>query len=304
MQKKYSSAIRQGFLTVRKPELHSFCGTWVRKHPGRVSTLVRLKEILGRNPQWEDMTDDVLSDLKDDMLMEMAPNSVRTICAELKAVLNSNKNTKPIKSETFNVILRSKKVPTQNVYLTQVELSRFNKYQPQNKKEAYVKEIFMRECLTGARSVDCRKFTSANIHEEDGVEYLTYVPEKHPVEVTVPVHKWLKSYLTDNWPKRLKETRGDHLNPIIRDICRKCGIDEEVTVYREGRSSTGPKWKFVASHTARRTFSTLLYLKGCPLDQIAIMMGHVSGNTPNIQMTAKYICAKKKVNKQVLSMFQ
>lgn len=302
-RKKYSSAIRHGFLTVENPRMHSFCGTWIRKHPGRVTTLVRLKEIVGRNPEWDDMTDDVLSDLKDDMLEEMAPNSVRTICAELKAVLNKNKSTKDIKSQTFSTILKSKKVPTQSVFLTTAELKRIHQYVPRTQREAYVKAMFMRECLTGARSVDCRRFTTANIHEVDGQEYLTYVPQKHPVEVSVPVHKWLKDYLSDDWPESLRKARMDHLNPTIQKICRNCGITEKVTTYKAGRSETRPKYQCVASHTGRRTFATILSLRGCPLDQIAIMMGHMSGNTPNVAMTAGYVCARRKISKGVLAMF-
>ena len=300
---RYSSAIRHGFIDPDHPVRHNFCTTWIVKNPGRTSTLVRLRDILGHNPEWEDMTDDTLSDLKSDMLEEMAPNSVRTICAELKAVLNSNKATKPIKSATFQAILRSKKVPTKNVYLTTTELKHLHNYVPQTHKEAYCKEIFMRECLTGARVVDCRKLTTANIHEQDGVEYITFVPEKHPVEVTVPVHKWLKSYLHDDWEPELTSIREDLLNEPIRNICRKCGMIEEVSVYKKGKTMTGQKWKFISTHTGRRTFATILSLKGCPLEQIAIMMGHVSGNVPNINMTAGYICERKKISKSVLAMF-
>lgn len=302
LRKRYSSAIKQGFINPDNPVPHNFCSTWIRKNPGRTSTLARLRDIVGHNPEWEDMTDDVLSDLKDDMLMELAPNSVRTICAELKSVLNANKATKPITTQTFDVILRSKKVPTQNVYLTPIELKHLHNYKPHGQREAYVKEMFMRECLTGARVVDCRKFSLANIHADDEVEYLTYVPDKHPVEVSVPVHKWLKTYLS-NWPAALKSCREDHLNGVLRKICRNIGMTQEATVYKKGRAETGPKWKFVATHTGRRTFATILSLKGCPLEQIALMMGHVSGNVPNIAMTAGYICAKKKITKGVLALF-
>lgn len=303
LRKKYSSAINHGFLDPEHPSWHSFVGTWVRKHPGRISTLVRLRDILGHPPLWEDMTDDTLSDLKDDLLEEMAPNSVRTICAELKSVLNAGKATKPIKSETFTTILRSKKVPVQNVYLTTIELKHLHNYKPKSRREAYIKEVFMRECMTGARVVDCRRFTTANIHTEDGVEYLTYVPVKHPVEVTVPVHKWLREYLHDDWEDCYTNIREDKLNDPIRGICREIGMMQEVTVYKKGQSETGPKWKFVATHTGRRTFATILSLKGCPLEQIAIMMGHMSGNVPNISMTANYICDRKKISKGVLALF-
>lgn len=302
-KKKYSSAIKQGFVTDEPGFWHTFCGTWVRKHPGRTSLLVRLRDILGRNPEWSDMTDDTISDLKDDMKEQLAPNSVRTICAELRAVLNRNKATKPIPAETFPLILRSKRVPSQAVYLTPVELKTLHLYQPRTPRERYVKEMFMRECLTGARSVDCRCFTSANIHEEDGTKYLTYVPRKHPIVVTVPVHKWLMQYMHEDWPEEYLMSRQDHNNEILQRVCRKAGITARSRVYVAGKTETGPKWHFIASHTGRRTFATLLSLKGCPLEQIALMMGHVNGNTPNVMMTAAYICERSKISKSVLALF-
>ncbi len=300
---KYSAAIKQGFLTVMNPQWHSFSGTWIRKHPNRVSTLVRLKDIIGKNPDWDDLTDDVLSDLRENMKEEMSPNSVRTICAELKAVLNRNAATKPIAAKSFADILSVKKVITQNVFLTTAELKRLHLYQPETDYERYVKAIFMRECLTGARCIDCRRFSPANIREVDGVKYIVYVPQKHPVEVSVPVHKWLQEYLNDNWPEKYADIRTDYLNEPIKELCRKCGITDRATVFNRGKTQNGRKYEFVTTHTGRRSFATNLFLKGCPLDQIAIMMGHVNGNTPNITMTANYICAKRSISKAVINLF-
>ena len=44
-------------------------------------------------------------------------------------------------------------------------------------------------------------------------------------------------------------------------------------------------------------------LRGCPMEQIAMMMGHNNGNTPYVAMTAGYICARKKISKGDLAMF-
>lgn len=51
-------------------------------------------------------------------------------------------------------------------------------------------------------------------------------------------------------------------------------------------------------------YKHLLSLRGCPLEQIALMMGHVSGNVPNISMTANYVCDRKKISKSVISLFK
>lgn len=304
-KRRFSSAIRQGFVTDNTPQYwHSFCGTWVRKHPNRVSTLVRLREILGHNPQWEDVTDDVLSDLKDDMLMQMAPNSVKTICAELKAVLNKNIASKPIKSGTFGNILKAKKVPTQSVYLTKRELQRVYDYKPATDKERYVRNIFLIECVTGARNVDCRKMSLANIHEEDGEEVITYVPDKHPTLVTVPVHRWLKELLSQDYPENIKNILLPHFNETLKYICMKCGIRDKVAIYRAGRTVTDEKWRLISSHTGRKTFCTLLHLSGVGIEDISMMVGHTNGGKPNIEMTYGYICQSKKVGSKIFALFK
>ena len=304
-QRRFGSAIRHGFITAEIPrDTHTFVWTWIRKHPNRVTTLVRLRNILGHDPQWEDLTDDVISDLKDDMEFQMSPNSVKTICAELKAVLNRNKATKPIGSQTFGSILKAKKVPVQNVYLTRHELQKLHDYKPESERERYVRNIFLIEAVTGARNVDCRRMSPANIHTEDGEEVLTYVPQKHPVEVTVPVHKWLKELLAADYPDEVKTIRISYFCKILKWICFKCGIRNKVVVFRAGRSVTDEKWKFIGSHCGRRTFATLLSTSHVSIEDISDMMGHSNANKPNIEMTSGYICERRKLGKSVFALFK
>lgn len=303
-QRRYSSAIKHGFITKDAPSnTHTFVWTWIKKHPNRVTTLVRLREILGHDPTWEDLTDDVISDLKDDMEFQMAPNSVKTICAELKAVLNRNAATKPIKSETFGNILKAKKVPVQNVYLTKSELERLYNYRPKTERERYVKNIFLIESVTGARNIDCRKMTLANIHVDDGEEVLTYVPQKHPVEVTVPVHKWLKELLSEDYSDEVKSIRISYFCRVLKQMCFKCGIRSKVVVFHGGKSITDEKWKFVGSHTGRKSFVTNLHLAGVSIEDIAVMVGHISGGKPNITMTYGYCEAPRKISKAIYAFF-
>lgn len=301
---KYKAAIERGYIDPNEPQMHNFCGTWMRKHPRRTSVLDDFKKVLGHNPEWEDLSDDTLYDFRYELEGHLAPNSVKTICGELKAVINANVRSKNIPSQDYAKILTSKKVPTQGVYLTTIELRHIHEYIPASQTEAFVKEIFMRECLTGARNVDCRKMSMSNIVEINGMEFVRYVPQKHPVEVTVPVHKWLKAYLTGNFTPARLAMRMDLFNECLRRICFKCNIVTPVTVYYAGKSVTKPKYKLIASHTGRRTFATLLSLKGCQIEQIAQMMGHMNGNVPNISMTAGYILAQRHITKSTYNYFK
>ena len=304
-QQRFSSAIKHGFITKDVPtDTHTFVWTWIRKHPNRVTTLVRLRNILGHAPQWEDLTDDVISDLKDDMEFELAPNSVRTICAELKAVLNRNKATKPISSKTFGNLLKAKKVPVQNIYLTRHELQKIHAYKPKSERERYVKNIFLIEAITGARNVDCRRMSLANIQKYGEEEVLVYVPQKHPVEVTVPVHKWLKELLVQDYPEQAKSIRISYFCKVLKWICFQCGIRNKVVVFRGGRSVTDEKWKLIGSHCGRRTFATLLSTSHVAIEDISDMMGHSNANKPNIEMTSGYICERRKLGKSVFALFK
>lgn len=55
-------------------------------------------------------------------------------------------------------------------------------------------------------------------------------------------------------------------------------------IFRKGKYEVGEKWKFVASHTARRSFATNLAELDVPLVQIAKRMGH-----NDVKMTMRYI---------------
>ena len=63
------------------------------------------------------------------------------------------------------------------------------------------------------------------------------------------------------------------------------------------------KYRFVSSHTGRRSFATNLSKKGVPLEQIAVMMGHTSNGMPNIQMTQRYIVGKTEIDSNTLRLF-
>ena len=77
--------------------------------------------------------------------------------------------------------------------------------------------------------------------------------------------------------------------------CHKAGINELVSVYMRGEFRDDEKWKFVSSHTARRSFATNLYKKGVDIYTISQLCGHSS-----IEMTKKYICCGPIIDNSVI----
>lgn len=291
-QKKYSSAIRQGYFATYDGYAwrHTFYGAWIWKHPGRIAAVNIFRDIVGHAPDWSDLTDDNLRDFREAVTDHYAPNSAKTILAEVGAVLRENKSSKVIPSEGYGDTLRVKRVPVQSVALTDDEIARIHAYSPRSLVARHVKRIFMLECLCGARVSDCLRLSPANL-APDG-RTLTYVSVKTRTEVTVPVHPWLPLYIERTSPREPETVCLKTYTYTIQDICKSCGIDTPCKVFKAGRQKTGPKWKFVTTHTGRRSFATNLSCKGIALEQIAICMGHLSGNVPNIAMTQRYIVGR------------
>ena len=134
-------------------------------------------------------------------------------------------------------------------------------------------------------------------------KFLSYVSEKSNILVKVPICKELRPFLA----LRAEDGQGPadlaSINKTIRKMCRECGIDSQVKVFEGGKEKSGPKWKFVSTHTGRRSFATNLSKKGIPVEQISLLMGHMSGNVPNTDMTQRYIVGKMELDKNVMRVF-
>ncbi len=307
-QEKYANAIRQGYFdTYHGNEWrHTFYGAWIWKHPNRIKPVSRFRDLVGHLPQWEDVTADNLRDFRMELEDNYAPNSVKTICAELSALLREYGKDKEIPIDFLGLsrIMKTKKVPTVSTYLTMQEIEKINMYHPKTVYRRMVKRIFMIECLTGARFCDCLRLSPDNITEKDGVPYLRYIAQKTNTEVVVPVHKLLPQYLVKGSPLEPESPDLAMFNKTLRQMCQWCGIVSWVKIYHAGKEHAGRKYHFVSTHTGRRSFATNLAAKGVTLEQIALMMGHMNGNVPNIEMTKRYVCEKLEIDKNVLKFFQ
>lgn len=303
-QQKYKYAIKQGWFS----DYHgsswrhdTFYGAYIWKHPKYINVVRTFSDLVGHKPLWSDVTDDNLRDLTEKIQELYAPNSSRTICATIKAVIREN-DEKGIRSSKFDSILRVKRVPVQAVYLDDNEIQSLIDYIPHGSVERYVKRMFILECLCGARLSDCHNITPENI--DDTGKYIVYVAQKTKAEVRVPLHKKLRPFLVCGTADEPVGGVVDvYFNKVLREICSNCGIDARVKVFKCGKYESGPKYKFVSSHTGRRSFATNLSKKGVPVEQIAIMMGHANGGKPNIEMTQRYIVGKTNIDTRTLRVF-
>lgn len=281
---------------------HSFAGFYLTKHPSRKPVIRIFASMLGHVPDWTDITDDNLYDLRRELVRSYARNSVRTLLSEIKAVINENIDSHggEIQSRRYGKILSISGEPSQSIYLSLEEIAKIDAYKPASEHERYVKRIFMIEALTGARNCDSRRLSLDNVDAES--DTLTYISQKTRKEVSVPVHKEVIPYLEENKGgiDEFPDLSIWSFNKTLRNICRKCGIGGGVSLYVHGEHASGARWKFVSSHTGRRSFATNLFLAGADPYVIADFMGHSS---PRITLE-HYIIAKRKPERQVLEFFK
>lgn len=217
------------------------------------------------------------------LLSKVSRNSANTYFSKIKGFLNMVCDEVELPTTKFPKILRCKREPQQNVALTEEEVSRIDHYYQDLKKKGrrhIEKEVlakFLIECYCGGRGVDVDHMTLDNIN--DG--RLTYVSQKTHTLATMPAHHRLYDLLRD---KSDKEYSRETKNSIVKRVCKKCGIDEEISLYYHGKQVTKKKYEYCGFHTARRSFASMLATKGVPVPEIKQYMSH-----SDIQMTERYI---------------
>jgi hypothetical protein len=72
-----------------------------------------------------------------------------------------------------------------------------------------------------------------------------------------------------------------NFNYYVKEVVKLASVDEPVKItHKRGNKiieETKPKYAWVSSHTARRSFCTNEYLSGTPSDLIMAVSGHKSG---------------------------
>lgn len=253
-----------------------------QKYPHYVDKMAaRFEKANGMPLTWENLTKARLYAFVQQLRDEVSDSTARTHCKMLKSVLNLYSDVKPI-SRDMTEILSVRGDSSVSIYLENREIDRLIKFKARNQLQDVVRNQFVVGCLTGARRSDYLGFTKANIMGKS----LVYVSQKTKIKTELPVAPAVKRILSGG---KMRLTSGETIrlplfNEMLRHVCRMVGIRDEVMVYHAGKTITGEKWRFVTSHTARRSFATNLYGQTGNIMLVSRMMGHT-----NIKQTEGYI---------------
>lgn len=266
---------------------------FLRKNPKRVNVLRFMREAVGKDKvDFEDLTAVNLTRMRDHICESVTGNSACTYLAVIKATLSPFAADGVIPCKSPHDKLKAKHVPSQHIALTEEEVAKIDAYVPYSETERNVKILFMRGCYTGARSSDCKRFSPDIIRGD----HIAYVSQKTKTEVVQPLHHALVKYL---YAQPSYIPHPSVLNKTIQRICEYLGFDEEVTLFVGGKLQKGPKWRFVTSHTARRSLVTNLALRGVPLAVVSRIVGH-----HDVTMTSRYLAIDaKNIGNEAMSFF-
>lgn len=270
----------------------SFEQEFERSNPGKVHILRFMREAIEvREVQWEHLTTLNLGKVRDHISGKVAGNSAFTYLAIIKAFLVKYTDENIIPCKNPHKVLKTKRVPSEQVVLTADEINRIENYRPKSENERSVKAQFLCEYYCLARSSDIQQLTMENI--QDG--YITYVSQKTDVATSVPLHRNFIKY----FHQRGKKFTRSSYNRIIKRICQNCGIDEDVKLYYHGKVQVRPKYELVGSHTARRSGATELARRDVPIATISKLMNHT-----NTLVTSRYIFADtRNLGEEAMSFF-
>lgn len=136
------------------------------------------------------------------------------------------------------------------------------------------RDLFIIGCLTGFRFSDYSKLRRHQLKE--GMLHVRQ--SKTGITVVVPLRKDARKILIEKYSMRMPTVSMVNFNYYIKEVVKLASIDEPVTVtHKRGNrliEETKPKYAWVSSHTARRSFCTNEYLLGTPCDLIMAISGH------------------------------
>lgn len=175
------------------------------------------------------------------------------------------------------------KVQSENadaVYLNMDQIQEIIDYEPEEDRLYNAKFIFMTLLFTGCRESDVYKIYPETHHSAKGItfNYVRYIAQKTETEILCPILKPLQDMYDENKGKPPRKISQQKLNLYIKEIVRRCGLDNDViTTYTDSKGKKQMMKKklheFVTSHTGRRSFITNL-INFIPLPTLTKITGH------------------------------
>lgn len=247
----------------------------VKRYQWIVETLKEFEKYRGKRLSFDALDTDTLDEYQEYVLKfrNLSQNTLHRYFRELKSILNFVSRYVDVNPAYKSY--RIKTVKVDKVALTWEEANKIFEFDCDGHKFLQnARDLFIVGCCTGLRFSDVSKLNEGMI-QDDIIRLHT---KKTGALVEIPLHPKLKEMI---------ETRGlphpitsQKLNNYLRQICQLLGFDQPIEIKKvvggKREVRTVPKYELIKSHTARRTFASMLYKAGIPPRIIMGFTGHSS----------------------------
>ena len=183
--------------------------------------------------------------------------NIKTIC------LDAQKNDFEISTQVKNIKVISESKESENIII----LNEAEQYKIKDAKLIRESLINARKwlllgCLIGQRGGDLLNITNDNIKALNGIKIIELKQQKTGKLVAIPLLPEALEIIENGLPYKISLPR---YNEYIKDVCEIAEINEPITHRKKVTSrdattiETLPKYKFITSHIARRSFATNFY---------------------------------------------
>jgi len=161
------------------------------------------------------------------------------------------------------------------IYLTHEDIAKI--YQTDLSEHPHLieyRDLFVLACLTGLRFSDF-----STLRPEDLQHDMLYKKqEKSDHWVIIPLRYEAKLIFTKQFKDKIPQLTNPEFNRHIKTIGKLAGITRLIRFsHKQGNQNiveTRPKYDWITSHTARRSFCTNEFLAGTPVELIMKISGH------------------------------
>lgn len=158
--------------------------------------------------------------------------------------------------------------------LNEIEIKKLIEHDFENKLLHRSKILFLVQFFTGQRYSDLKNINEKTIDFNKGI--IKFNQQKTNNSVIIPITAELKELLKEFL--NIKIIESNLQNKYLKEIFEILEINEPMTLneIRAGKrtTTTKPKFQFIGTHTARRSFITISLLKGIAPQIIMKVTGH------------------------------
>lgn len=166
---------------------------------------------------------------------------------------------------------------TDAIYLTRDEINRIYNTDLSSFKHLHkYRDLLVFGCLTGMRFSDF-----SNVKPEDVRDRMLYKKQQKSERwVVIPLRDEAYNIFIYRFKRHIPLITNADFNYYIKEVAKIAGIQQSIKFsHKKGNQNiviTKPKYKWVTSHTCRRSFCTNEFLEGTPVELIMKISGHRS----------------------------